>query len=133
MASSWNQHQWEWNWETWTWQQAPPRQPWTDRRRGNTRPETVRLEKKPISHSSSSIRRRGAWRDPKHKYEDHQVLRCPWPGGKWTFPEDPDEGCWEQVVAEACDLGLAQFLALLLFPEHQKIIRLCCIVSFLIC
>jgi hypothetical protein len=111
MASSWKHCKWEWNSDTWSWQQVSPRQPWTNTWRGETRPGSVRLEKKPISHSSSSIRRRGAWRDPKHKYEDHEVLRCPWPGGKWTFSPTPDEGCWEQVVAEACDIGLAQLSA----------------------
>ena len=50
------------------------------------------------------------------------MLLGPWLRGEWTFPPGPEEGCWEQVVAEACDLGLARLSVLLSYPEHAMML-----------
>jgi hypothetical protein len=50
------------------------------------------------------------------------VLLGHWLRGEWTFPPGPEEGCWEQVVAEACDLGFARLSVLLSYPEHDMML-----------
>ena len=135
MSSAWQRHDW-WHWEqdSWhqdKWPQKPwQRQPWQDSSRSLWRgwarpgsgpaqidPAQLRGRSPTASHSSASsaeaAQKNGAWRDKKHKFEDHEVLRCPWPGGKWTFPEPPAEGCWAQLEDEALDLGLAPALVII--------------------
>jgi len=84
--------------------------PASSRWRGRSRPvdaATVKMhEPSEDALSESPARDRGAWRDPNHRYEDHEVLRCPWPGGRNTF------SCpWSELTAEAAAMGLADTLA----------------------
>ena len=129
MAASWDwQWTWQWtwspDWSTWVWQQVPYYGLQDDNWRGYARPETARLEtvhldRKSVSRSPDAVREEGAWRDPKHMYEDHQVLRCPWPGGRFLYPEFPKPGNWDDLFIEACELGLVQLSDL----QHQSIHR----------
>ena len=129
MSSSWQRRDW-WRWQQDSWQRDKwsrepwQQQPWQDSAnshwRGRARPGSGPAQIDPAqlrglspaaSHSSAgsaeAAQKKGAWRDKKHKFEDHEVLRCPWPGGRRTFPEPPAEGCWAQLEDEALDLGLA--------------------------
>ena len=84
--------------------------PASSRWRGRSRPvdpATVKIhEPSEDALSESPARGRGAWRDPNHRYEDHEVLRCPWPGGRNTFFRP-----WSELTAEAAAMGLADTLA----------------------
>ena len=126
MSSPWRHHDW-WQWEQESWQQEQwewKQQPWKGSsyrpRRGRARPakavariDPAHLRKRSpsadrsSSSSAAAARKKGAWRDKKHVYEDHEVLRCPWPGGKWSLPKPGEEGCWRNMEAEAIELGLA--------------------------
>ena len=81
--------------------------------RGRSRPvdlATVEIgEPSEDALSESPARDRGAWRDPQHRYEDHEVLRCPWPGGRNTFSRP-----WSELTAEAAAMGLADTLSICL-------------------
>jgi len=115
--SSWVQHQWQnWNEQSWqhgSWKDTASANEWRGwPRRGpaRIRPEQLRGRSQSADSSEQAAQRKGKWRDPKHDWEDHEVLRCPWPGGIKTFPERPAPGCWQEVVADAMDQGLAQLL-----------------------
>jgi len=85
----------------------PASGPW----RGRSRPADIATVKicNPCEDalSESPARDRGAWRDPNHGYEDHEVLRCPWPGGLDTFSRP-----WRELTAEAAAMGLASTLSI---------------------
>ena len=155
MSSPWKRHDW-WNWEQdwWQqdegsrkpWQQQPwQQQTWQDSARSLWRgwarpgsgpaqidPAQLRGRSPTASHSSASsaevAQKKGAWRDKKHKFEDHEVLRCPWPGGKWTFPNYPAEGCWAQLEDEALDLGLALALVIVYAATCFLLIQGCIVI-----
>ena len=113
MATSWNQP-WgtDWHWNQQSWQpQSWEANEW----RGKPRPGPARISSAQLQEqgqpadSEYAAREQGKWRDPKHEWEDHQILRCPWPGGIKTFPS------WQDVVADAAEQGLVQLLVQWLF------------------
>ena len=106
MATSWSQRRgtdWDWNQQSWQ-PQLWEANEW----RGKPRPGPARISSAQLQEqgqqadSEYAAREQRKWSDPKHEWEDHQILRCPWPGGINTFPS------WQEVVADAAEQGLAQ-------------------------
>jgi len=96
------------------WEQHPdilPGIPASSRWRGRSRPvDVASVEIRDPSEdalSESPARDRGAWRDPNHRYEDHEVFRCPWPGGPNTISRP-----WSELTAKAAAMGLADTLSM---------------------
>ena len=96
------------------WEQHPDIQPGipaSSRWRGRSRPvDVATVEIRDPSEdalSESPARDRGEWREPNIRYEDHEVLQCPWPGGSNTFSRP-----WSELTEEAAAMGLADALAM---------------------
>jgi len=78
-----------------------------EERRGWSRPVSPATspEHQTETHRKGSGQRPTTWRDKQRRYEDCELLRCPWPGGRETFGE-PKEERWLEIQSEARDLGL---------------------------
>ena len=110
--SDWSQQDWRRDWEQRGLPQEIPAQPSVslEERRGRSRPVSPATSPKYITetHRRDSESHSTSWRNKQHRYEDHAVLRCPWPGGRETFGE-PEH--WLKVQSEACNLGLVSLSA----------------------
>jgi len=110
--SNWLQQDWRRDWEQRGLPQEIPAQPSVslEERRGRSRPVSPATSPKHITetHGRDSESHSTSWRNKQHRYEDHAVLRCPWPGGRETFGE-PER--WLKLQSEACNLGLVSLSA----------------------